>query len=276
MLEEYLHFNPIFFEKEVRGRAARQYNGFLTYQEEEISLLFGLNPLSSDPDQKREIELRFFHVYDHFQRWCERDTHLLVAERKGIHSLSRANSLHEAYLAEIIAAESLDRDSLQKYASSRTIAHLHRLARPLEQMYGRKYDPRLDSRDEEMRVSYEGLQNNICKAFSKDFLVYLAKKPTKEATEVWHQVRETVGYEGEGVFFFWTVAPYVHHCQKQAGISQEESIDRIYSWIKRSNAGTFFNAQYLVRGEYAILAPDQRMPSHFQAHLVARYFLSCS
>ncbi len=276
MLEEYLQCDPIFFKQEIRKTATRQYREFLTYQEKTIRLVFAMHPLPSEQYERQSVQREVTHILDHFRKWNMRDVHLLLEERKGIHSLSRRDSLHQTYLAEVITAESLNADALQEYASSRTLAHLHRLARPLKQMYGRRYDSKLDSHDEEIKVSHEKLQNNVCEEFSRDFLGYLAKRPRETATEVWHQVRETIGYEGPGVFFFWTVAPYVHHCQRQAGISQEESIDKIFSWIKKSSANYFFHSQHLISSENAILAPDQRMPSHFQAHLVARYLLTDS
>ena len=165
------------------------------------------------------------------------------------------------------------------YVGGRTTLHFLRLVSP-PLYYG---EPPFfsDHRDE--------FFNDLHCSFSKEFVsawlnyvVSLKKTRPRDSIAFSH----TIGLEGEGTVFFWSIAPYVYSGLQTLGLSHTDTMDIIFNWVRaayqRYNKGELrrelgdnhFQGRELLwnfgvrRLDYP-LGYDERCPSHLFYRLIA-------
>jgi hypothetical protein len=163
-------------------------------------------------------------------------------------------------IAGVKANENIDR-----LIRGRTIAHLKRLVIPEEYFLG-------------MHLPAGRYKNETCSTFGKEFLGGVAAWQSDEA--VLDKVRSIIGLEGHGVFYFWTLAPYIHMDLKDGGYKPDESIETILRWVNDSDSLFSRGGELLKHLEFiewhismarlSALGYDERMPSHLMARILAK------
>ncbi len=154
----------------------------------------------------------------------------------------------------------------ENYVCGRVMSHLTRLMLP------KLYKPDgwdFLMQEEEMPEP----QNAFCAAFARDFVLHVSRiRPNFEDYELVSS--ETIGSEGDGVFTFWTIAPYVHLDLMQRDLDPEESMAAIFDWIRASTRDSMQHTQFGNLGTYMRNIPlgyDERMPTHLRARLFGKY-----
>ncbi|MBN2142816.1 hypothetical protein JW711_05810 [Candidatus Woesearchaeota archaeon] len=158
------------------------------------------------------------------------------------------------------------------YFSGKSESHLARLILP--ELYSDHKFVRADTDSLELADS---MCNSVCYAFGTALLRYAASKEIYESYDA-NGYKESekfsgvVGTEGEAVFVFWTIAPYVHMNLVGRGLSSEESISEIVNWAKRSfSPGRAENPlSYCNNSVDVQLGLDERMPSHLHANILSQ------
>lgn len=158
----------------------------------------------------------------------------------------------------------------QKYVRGRITAHLYRL-----------FSPRQYSSGIYFNLKDKKINNTKCETFVKDFLAYadIAADPESE-----RNIMRAVGIEGDPVQMFWTIVPYLHDELKNLGNSQEQSMKKIFQWIKEAEesmpASDFGYLAKFKHSDFAtemichkinyVLGADERMPTHLLTKLLAK------
>lgn len=121
------------------------------------------------------------------------------------------------------------------------------------------------------------LSNTFCSEFGRAYLRYVGGlDPENELGAL--EITERISSEGEGVFVFWTIAPYVYADLRQRGNDANRSMGKIFDWIKEAEKGHDFYPQHIELGEpfgiYTFgdntLGYDERMPTHLRSRLVSK------
>jgi hypothetical protein len=148
---------------------------------------------------------------------------------------------------------------------SHTTSHLCRLMLPMDyylpvSVFITKYD--------EIR---RRAQNSFCRAFAEEFVRYCATLPDDFEDQM--RISGAIGSEGQGVFDFWTLAPYVHLDLKQRGNTPDQSMAKIFEWIRGSDRNRMLHANFDAFEIYPLKEPlgyDERMPTHLRSRLVSK------
>ena len=256
-LDFYCGFDEQFFSQKRRSENSSAYRAFLE-QHREI-----LNKALTDPTFRVE-NTSFYAQLERLQGELVHST-ILKKPWDGL------TVTIEDLLAK--AERSLTSDQC-RYIDGRVHFHLARLMLPEEY-------------SKEMKRYYKIMaspQNTVCEKFGNDFINYAAETPAEVRKEFGvktpaDKFRVVTGSEGLYVFIFWTLAPYIHLNLIERGLSQNESMIRIVSWVMESydqHPESFNQLQhtepvwdYFFHGS-SHLGYDERMPSHLKARLLAR------
>lgn len=205
-----------------------------------------------------------------------------------LNTLTENEIKHSRYIQKCWKAQSLRRLLLEagvdsvtedqaEYIGSRPMEHLYRMIKP--DIYYPDDSWRRDIPDNII------IQNTICPQFVKDYLNYIAKLENPNFDEA-ANINDVIGIEGPDVMAFWTLAPYVNDELKRDGFTAQDSIAKIFDWIKQTHKegskqkGAYFADQnnhfpyfYSKIGYYRhnfVLGLDERMPTHLLSRLYSK------
>lgn len=257
-IDLYKAFDQHFFRPSKREESAAEYRAFLEQWEERINGILP-NPAATVDDLSVYAELEKLEQWEH--------KHMSMI-RKPVEGL-------KITIDDILRKTNVSLEGRQRaYVAGRAELHLARLVFP--EQYANNWN-----------VYYgitERPSNQHCEEFARDLLHYfgtIPKQTKKKFLEVddADRFREVVSSEGDAVFLFWTLAPYVHLNLKERSLSAEESAKKIVQWAQTAHRE---RRDWDVRPELAhthlvmayvgqsVLGYDERMPTHLRARLLGR------
>ncbi len=219
------------------------YQSFLEENEEELGMLLGIE----DPFEEDIISSLLT-----LTRYEEK------ANKGTTCSLARDWKSHHAWIKK---TASLTEDQFN-CVKGRASSHLYRLAHPNNNF--------VEYENKDIDVLRSKVQSKICPAFAEDFVRYLST--ITPALDHYHTLGvDGIGAEGDGVFSFWTIAPYVHAGLQNHSLNSQKSIEKIVEWVSQSSPHHligFRHERRLREGHH--LCADERMPSHLAANILAQ------
>ncbi len=255
-IELYHGFDEHFFRSDGRKEAASRYRKLLDQYGTFINHLF------NDPTKVMEN----IAIYDQLSE---------LEKFEYVHSevIEESSEGLEITLDDLTRKSGVSlTDSQKKYCAGRVQAHLARLMFPEE--YAKRWS------------SLVGIskrpQNSHGETFATDLLRYIATTPEKTERKFRENTaadkfEKFVGSEGQHVFLFWTLAPYVYQNLKERGLAPIDSIRTVVEWAQSSyDPQRPFHDYLLNYGHLAEkwitnpLGYDERMPTHLKIRLLSR------
>jgi len=267
----YLNFDEAFFGAngiERRGEAASRYRALLEENREALNFRLGNRPVA----EHRFLSKHFWRDLEGLIRdeFTHGDTMLPRCWIEGDRAYIAVEDLCAA--AEVRALS----DRQRRYITGRIHSHLARLLLP------ERYMPiKLDSkRPTEQALLATPVKNDICAAFGREYIQFVAALSPRNGRDA-QRVYEVIGDEGEAVFNFWTLAPYVHLNLKQQGLTPQDSMAKLFDTIRAARkrkqdtqeAYTVFDYYGSLPHFRKALGFDERMPTHLYAYLEARLLI---
>jgi len=257
-LDLYLGFDKDFFNTERWDVTEEERANEINHTSSNYRGLLEMNSqlLNSVLDNDADPEALSTEFYKHLNGLCSLEKRHGCIASKGI------------TIPELLAPFGYDKQRTQSYFyNGRVCIHLTRLILP--EFYSADMI-RIS------RIDPNKIHNTFCRDFGASYIRYCNTK-TEDIRES-DIIHRKIGSEGEGVFTFWTIVPYVFADLKQRGNDESQAMEKVFRWIFESyGEESRFQPKFAPVGMHfgflkfpEPLGFDERMPTHLRARLLSK------